>query len=198
MREFVVLGHTAPIEPGYSLDDLAGGAGRLDVLCRCVTAGLLVSHGIREDARVWLCLRGALAIRFEGAELRHLSPDERSTASLIAHALAASDRTVGHAEVESTPGIYVSKRDVETVLRSAADRGPLVHLDVDGTPITSLSPPPRVTFVLSDHQPFTAAERELLDELADHRVSLGPVALHADQAITIAHNYFDTGGWPTD
>ncbi|PSP87349.1 tRNA (pseudouridine(54)-N(1))-methyltransferase TrmY, partial [Halobacteriales archaeon QH_8_68_33] len=34
MRQFIVVGHDAPTTPEFPLDDLAGGAGRLDVLCR--------------------------------------------------------------------------------------------------------------------------------------------------------------------
>jgi tRNA (pseudouridine54-N1)-methyltransferase len=47
MRQFVVVGHDAPTTDDFSLDDLPG-AGRLDVLCRCITAALLLSHGIRD------------------------------------------------------------------------------------------------------------------------------------------------------
>ena len=49
--------------------------------------------------------------------------------------------------------------------------------------------------MLSDHREFTDAEAQLLAERADERLSLGPRALHADQAITVAHNYLDTDGY---
>ncbi len=49
MRQFVIIGHDAPTTPEFSLDDLAGAAGRLDVLCRCVTSAFLLRHAIRED-----------------------------------------------------------------------------------------------------------------------------------------------------
>ena len=48
-RNFVVLGHRAHTAPDWKLDDLCGGGGRLDVLVRCVTAAMWVSHGLRRD-----------------------------------------------------------------------------------------------------------------------------------------------------
>ena len=64
----------------------------------------------------------------------------------------------------------------------------------DGGPITDLEPPDHPAFVLSDHRPFTGAEGDLLADVADERVAVGPLPLHADQTITVAHNYLDTAG----
>jgi len=193
MRQFVVLGHEVPLDAEFSLDDLAGGAGRLDALCRCVNAAFCLSHDIREDVRVFLVLRDELTIRFEGSELRYLSPDERNIASLIRQAIEAKGSAIGHREAESTPGIYVSKRGFEAVLEDAD--GQVVQLHEDGTPVVDFDPPERPVFVLSDHGDFTDAEAATLSERATERVCLGPRALHGDDAITVAHNFLDTAGY---
>jgi tRNA (pseudouridine54-N1)-methyltransferase len=193
MRRFVVLGHEAPVDPDFSLDDLAGGAGRLDALCRCINAAFCLSHAIREDVRVFLVLRDEVTVRFEGADLRYLSPDERNIASLIREALDAKGETVGHREVESTPGIHVSTRGFEPVLDRV--RGTVIQLHEDGDPVTELAPPADPVFVVSDHRSFTDPEVDLLADRVDRRVSLGPRALHGDDAITVAHNYLDTDGF---
>ena len=57
-RNFLILGHRARTAPDWKLDDLCGGGGRLDVLVRCVTAALWVSHGLRRDTDAWLLLLG--------------------------------------------------------------------------------------------------------------------------------------------
>jgi tRNA (pseudouridine54-N1)-methyltransferase len=88
MRRFLILGHSAPIEPDFHLNDLPGGAGRLDVLCRAVGASLLVSHGIRQDVETILLLRDTVRIRIDGHRVKRLNPDERSTAALIRKALS--------------------------------------------------------------------------------------------------------------
>jgi tRNA (pseudouridine54-N1)-methyltransferase len=195
MRQFIVLGHDAPTTPDFSLDDLAGGAGRLDVLCRCVNSAFFLSHAIREEVRVHLVLRDELTVRFEGSELRRLNPDERSTAALIRGALDQRDEAIGHVEVESSPGVHLSKRGFEPVLEEVARDATVIQLHEDGDPVVDVEPPENPLFVLSDHHDFGDEEADLLAEAADRRVRLGPELLHADHAITVAHNYLDTEGY---
>jgi tRNA (pseudouridine54-N1)-methyltransferase len=193
MRRFIVLGHDAPITDDFSLDDLAGGAGRLDVLCRCVSSTFFLSHAIREEVRLFLVLSDEFTVRFEGSELRRLNPDERSTAALVRAALAAREGAIGHVEVESTPGVYLSRRGFADVLDSVS--GTVIQLHEDGTPLSESEVPEHPTFVLSDHHEFTDREGELLSERGAERLSVGPKALHANHAITVVHNWLDTGGF---
>ncbi|WP_135853714.1 tRNA (pseudouridine(54)-N(1))-methyltransferase TrmY [Halorussus salinus] len=195
MRQFIVLGHDAPTTPDFSLDDLAGGAGRLDVLCRCVNSAFFLSHAIREEVRVLLVLQDEVTVRFEGSELRRLNPDERSTAALIRGALEEKSEAIGHMEAESSPGVYVSTRGFEPVLEEAARKGTVVQLHEEGDPVVYVEPPENPVFVLSDHHDFGEEEAGLLGDTADRRVRLGPELLHADHAITVAHNYLDTEGF---
>lgn len=195
MREFVVVGHDAPTTPTFSLDDLPGDAGRLDVLCRCVTSAFLLSHGIREDVRVHLVLGDEFTITFSGGELRRLNPDERSTAALIRTALANRDDAVGAVAVESSPGVSITRRDFAGLLQSLARDGTVIQLAADGDPAIARAPPSDPVFVLSDHRPFTDAECDTLAGVTADRLSLSPRMLHADQAITIAHHYLDTDGY---
>jgi len=191
MRRFIVLGHGVATTPGFSLDDLPG-AGRLDVLCRCVSAGLLLSHGIREGTRVDLVLDDAFTVRFDGATVRHLHPDERNVAARIQGALEQRDGAVGRVPVETSPGVRLVRAGVEAALADAAEAGSLIRLAADGDPIAERSPPDDPAFVLSDHREFTDRETELLAAIGDARVRLGPERLHADHAITVAHNWLDT------
>ncbi|WP_058992693.1 tRNA (pseudouridine(54)-N(1))-methyltransferase TrmY [Haloarcula sp. CBA1127] len=195
MRQFVIIGHDAPTTPEFSLDDLAGAAGRLDVLCRCVTSAFFLSHAIREDVRVHLVLSDEYTVTFEGSDLRRLNPDERSTAALIRKALEEREEAIGHIPVETSPGVSLTRRGFEGTLDDVARRGTVVKLHEDGDPIVGLAPPSDPVFVLSDHHDFRDEEAALLADRADERVSLGPKALHADHSITVAHNYLDTAGF---
>ena len=80
MRRFLVLGHEAHTSPDFSLEDIPGTSGRVDVLARCAASVFLLSHGIRMDVELYLVLCGPSrpprTIRMAGAELRHLNPDE--------------------------------------------------------------------------------------------------------------------------
>lgn len=188
MRQFVIIGHEVPTDPAFSLSDLAGGAGRLDVLCRCVNAAFFLSHAIRTDVRCRLVLSDEYTLRFEGSELRRLNPDERSTAAIIRNALEEREKAIGAMEVETSPGVYLSRKGVEETLRDVSSEGTVIQLHEDGTPIDEIDPPIDPVFVLSDHLDFTPNESELLDVLGTRRLTLGPNVLHADHAIIVTHN----------
>jgi len=186
MRRFVVLGHKAPVEPGFTLNDLPGSAGRLDVLCRAIGAGFFLSHDLRRDVEMVLLLQNRIQLRLVGDRLKHLNPDERSTAALIQRAL----ERVEAEEVESTPGFFVSEGSLPEVLDRLYQVGahPLV-LDEEGEPIESVGLPDDPAFFLSDHEDFAEHEAEVLADLP--RVSLGRRPLHASQCITIVHYLLD-------
>lgn len=194
MRQFIIVGQDVPTTDEFSLDALTG-AGRMDLLARCVTASFLLSHGIREDVRTLLVLDNEFTLRFEGSELRSLNPDERSTAALVKTALGEREEAIGHIEVETSPGVYLSRRDFETILTDAAEEGTVCQLHEDGTPTTETEPPTNPVFVLSDHHDLEGPYAEILENNREQRISLGPNALHADHAITVAHNWLDTGGF---
>ncbi len=195
MRQFVVLGHEAPTSDDFPLDDLPGAGGRIDLLARCLVDGLLTSHGIRKDVRIHLVLDDAVTVRFDGGGLRNLHPDERSAAALLRGALGEVDRAVGHQPVDVSPGVAVVGVGLAETLDALADDGPLLRLGMDGPPVADAGVPTDPVFVLSDHRPFTDEEREMLAERGNGAIALGPVAMHANQAISVAHNWLDTEGF---
>jgi tRNA (pseudouridine54-N1)-methyltransferase len=195
MRQFVLIGHDIPTDPSFSLDDLAGGAGRLDALCRSITSAFVTSHGIREDVRVHLVAGDEFTITFAGSELRRLNPDERSTAALVRKALEHREEAIGAMPAEPSPGVELYRRGFEATLETVADEGTVVQLHEDGEPVTEAGTLENPIFVLSDHQDFTPEEAALLEDAADRRLRLGPELLHADQAITVAHHFLDTDGY---
>jgi tRNA (pseudouridine54-N1)-methyltransferase len=190
MRTFVILAHKAALTPEFSLNDLPGGAGRLDVLCRCVTAGFCLSHGIRKDVQIFLVLQNQLVIRLNGETLRHLNPDERSTAALLQKALKMQTECVGESEIESTSGIFISKRGLTRLLEEFRTKSfPMVQLHEAGKPLRTSELAGNCAFFLSDHMEFDPAEDALLHQ--GERLNLGPKSLHADHCITIVHNELD-------
>lgn len=189
MRAFIVLGHRVPLTPDFSLNDLPGSAGRLDILCRCVTAAFCLSHGIRRDVTAYLVLQDRIVISLEGARLKRLNPDERSTAALLQKALKAHTESVAQ-EIESTPGIFISPGGLCDVLQELRSAGVTIYLlHEHGQPIRRSELASRAAFVLSDHLELGPSEVALLDELP--WLSLGPLSLHADHCITITHNELD-------
>ncbi|MGQ0798123.1 MAG: tRNA (pseudouridine(54)-N(1))-methyltransferase TrmY [Methanobacteriota archaeon] len=189
MRRFLVVGHRASTSPGFPLDDLAGGAGRIDILLNAANAALLTAHGIRTDAEVALVLLGApdppRLIRLQGDGLRSYQPDIRSNAALLRRALEHTSRV----ERETSPGIVASRA---TFAESLDRFGPTyVYLKEGGEDIRVADLPADGTFVLSDNQDLTPDEERVLRGRGAAVVGLGRVALHTDHAIAIVHNELD-------
>lgn len=192
VRRFLIVGHRASTSPGFSLDDLAGAAGRMDILLSAANAALLTSHGIRRDAEAALLLLGPpdppRLVRFQGWALRSYQPDLRSNAALLRKALEHGSRV----ERETSPGIVASKATLEESL----DRlGPsFVYLKEGGEDIRSAALPADATFVLSDNHDFAAEEERAVASRTKLVVGLGPVPLHTEHAVAVVQNELDRRG----
>src|SRR5260370_5505015 len=121
VRRFVVIGQQASASNDFSLDDLPGSSGRLDVLLRCVRAALLVSHGLRRDVVVDLVRLGLRhaprGLRVDGALAKFVRPDERSLATLVKKVLGAGGAsTLAHGFVEVKAGIAISRGGLADVI----------------------------------------------------------------------------------
>jgi tRNA (pseudouridine54-N1)-methyltransferase len=203
MRNFVVVGHKATTTPNFSLEDIPGTSGRLDILCRAVTAAFVLSHGIRKDVCVYLVLLGgeaAKTIQLRGDTLRHLNPDERTTAALLKKALAVP---AAAGWTMSTSGIFVRTGGLAEMLADLKDSR-LIYLREDGADIRQIfkdaekastsgaSPSGSAVFILGDHTGMTAEEEALLEQAGAGIVSLGPTSLHADHCIVLLNWLCDT------
>jgi tRNA (pseudouridine54-N1)-methyltransferase len=191
MTSFAIVGHLARTDGVFSLNDLPGSGGRLDVLCRCVNSTLFLSHDLRRDTDCYLILCGEPAapktIRFSGTAVRSLSPDERSAAALIKKAL---ELPVGSEFRDAAPGVSVRKGGLARLIEEQA----FAVLDEKGGDIRSNETLPEA-FILSDHLNFTDDEESLIRNCP--RYSVGPSCLHADHTITVVHNELDRRrcGW---
>ncbi len=193
MRGFLVVGNKAITEP-FSLKDLAGSAGRMDILCRCVAQALFISHGIRRDSEIYLLLLGKpdppKALKILGSEVRYMAPDERNIGGLIRKALQVK---VGKDWKRSTPGIYIARKTLRDLLDELSERfDTIIYLKEDGVDIRevacNLENP---LFVLGDHIGLKDEDERLVLEYADMIVSLSPLSLQADQCIVITHYELD-------
>jgi tRNA (pseudouridine54-N1)-methyltransferase len=190
MTSFAIVGHLARTDGEFSLNDLPG-AGRIDVLCRCVNASLFLSHDLRRDVDCSLVLlggpKGPKTVQFQGSGIRSLSPDERSAGALIKKALSIP---CGSEFREASPGVYVRNGGLERLFTEHT----FAVLDEKGTDIRTVPAVPDA-FLLSDHQNFTDSEEALVKDAL--RYSVGPVCLHADHTITVISNEIDRrkNGW---
>jgi tRNA (pseudouridine54-N1)-methyltransferase len=195
MRTFIVVGHKATTSSDFSLEDIPGTSGRLDILCRAVTASFVLSHGIRKDVNVYLVLLGGempKTLWLKGDELKHLNPDERTTAALLKKALALEPTAEW---TRSTPGIFVRMGGLAGILADLKDKK-LVYLREDGRDIRTFDDGALkvdLAFVLGDHTGMTPEEESMILQAGAVTVSVGPTSLHADHCIVLVNWALDTG-----
>jgi tRNA (pseudouridine54-N1)-methyltransferase len=193
MRRFVVIGQKATASGDFSLEDLPGSSGRLDVLLRCLRAALLVSHGVRKDTVVYLVLLGGpmapRALRVDGSQASFVRPDERSLARTVKKLLALPRGEAGFAPLSH--GFALAEGGLETVL---ADLGSFraYLLDERAPDVRTVTlDPERPVFFVGDHIGLGAEARARLGLLGAVPVSVGPVSLHADDAVAVVSNELD-------
>lgn len=166
------------------MDDLCGGAGRLDVLVRCVTTALWKSHDIRRDTDIWLILNGPpnppVTVHFSGEKIRYLNPDERSTAALIRNGLIKFKNETE--PMETSPGITMKRIGLDKVLKKLPN--PALLSENGEEWINDAN-----TFVLGDDKNPTEEEMEILKTLP--KISLGKKSLLSSACITLIHHRLD-------
>jgi len=184
VRSFVVIGQRAKASPDFLLDDLPGTSGRLDLLLRCLRAALLVSHGVRRDTRVYLVLLGGpdapRTLRIDGAIAEFLRPDERALATRVQKALA-TPRAEGWTTLRH--GWSIASGGIEVVLADVGDVARFV-LDERGADLRSVAVSADAVFLLGD-------DLGLDGGTLGTAISIGPVSVHADDAIAVVHNELD-------
>jgi len=189
MRSFVVVGNLATTSPDFFLEDIPGTSGRIDILCRCINSAFVLSHGIRRDVAVYLIFRGGpvpKTVLLRGSDLRHLNPDERTTAALLKKALALEADSNW---TKSTPGIFVRAGDLADL--EIYEEGKTYYLREDGSDHRSLNRPGDGTFILGDHLGLSEEDEAFIAGLGAEVVSVGPKSLHADHCIVLINNELD-------
>ena len=212
MRRFAIIGNRAMSQGKLPLNDMAGGAGRMDVLVRALMAGLLTSHGIRHDTEIILHLMGgpgpSRRIKFVGSLLKGVHAEERAVAGQIAKVIKEPTPARGH-WTERSSGIFDSGGDIQHTLSEWHDvnvvcleaNAPKLwngdqKLPVNGTPHSSFEGEHGnfhvsgmdIGFVLSDDKPLNT---EISEQLLTR--SLGSEWLQGHMAIAVCHFLLDQG-----
>lgn len=204
-RHFVLVGRLASSTERFSLDDLPTSGGRMDIIARCIRAAFLLANGIRRNTIMNVVLLGGerapTTLRIDGSAARFLRPDERRLAGHIRHALGVVAPSDDFEVV--APGMERGRVGLREALPPPWPH-PVYVLDPQGTDLRSFDLCGEATFVIGDHIGLSLEE---VSWLADHgavRASLGPVEVHAEDAIAIVHNEIDRqchvaeGGKPVD
>ena len=212
MRRFAIIGQRAMSQGKLPLNDMAGGAGRMDVLVRAMMSALMTSHGFRDDTEIILHLQGGPGpnrrVKIDGRTVRGIHAEERSVAGQIGKVLKQPTPPKGH-WIERSIGIWDSGGDILDTIREWSNTR-IVALDADAErlwknksviPIVS-NPLSKVQndndnsefrgvdigFILSDDKPL---EQDLPEQII--RRSLGDIWLQGHLAIAVCHFLIDEG-----
>ena len=191
MRGFLIVGNEAFTEP-FNLSDLPG-AGRMDILCRCVSQALFLSHSIRKRVEVYLLLLGEpdppKAIRIISDELRRMSPDERNIGG---HLRKAVSFKASKDWMEANSGVYVARKTLRDLLVEVSESYEIYYLREDGKDIreevTKMKNP---LFVLGDHIGVRRAEEDVILEFSSGVLSVSGLSLMAEQCVAIVNYELD-------
>ncbi|MCD6381503.1 MAG: tRNA (pseudouridine(54)-N(1))-methyltransferase TrmY, partial [Candidatus Aenigmarchaeota archaeon] len=163
----------------------------------CVSSALFVSENLRRDTIIHVVLEGPSrpprTVTFYGETLRKVAPDERNIASHIKIALEKGLNLKTDEEINVSPGIKISKKSWESLIKEKQNECKLFYLHPKGERIDKigLEKYDRVCFILGDHKGMPKKSEQLLKKLNVKTVSLGKVMYFASHSITIVHYEFD-------
>ena len=193
MREFILKASKAFTSP-FNLNDLVG-SGRIDLVCRCISNAFFVSEAIRKDVCFHAILEGPREppklISFFGSELKNISPDEKSIASLIRRALKAGLGLKKGEEKFVSSGIKVAKKSFEELIKEKAKSCQLIYLYPKGKDIREFEFREDFCFVLGDQKGLPKKTESLLERVGAEKVSVGKITYLASHVIVICHNELD-------
>jgi len=212
MRRFAIIGNRAMSQGKLPLNDMASGAGRMDVLVRALMSSLMTSHGFRKDTEIILHLCGGPGpqrrVKIVGKDVKGIHAEERSVAGQLAKVLKEPLPPIGH-WVERSKGIWDSGGGINHTIKEWSN-STIIALDAEAerlwkldskTPGNSIQHSKSdknngdlcvegidISFILSDDKPL---EVELPGDMKYR--SLGDVWLQGHMAIGICHFLLDEG-----
>lgn len=193
MREFIVRARIARTSANFDLLNLPD-AGRMEIVCDCISAAFAVSYHLRQDTIINVVLEGPpnqpIIITVDGSKEPRLQYDEVNVARLVQKALKTKLNFGESKEVEQ--GVTIAKKSFEQLVKEKCSEGKQVlYLDPKGKDIREVEFKKDVVFILGDNQGLPKNTEKLIKRLGAEKVDLGPVILLACHSIVLAHNEMD-------
>lgn len=194
MREFILLARRAVTRP-FKLNDLPGSAGRMDLVCRCISSALWISNDLRRDTSIHVVLCGPPSppriITFYGKSLKGVNPDERNIASHINKALKVGISLKLGETVEVSPGIEISKKSFESLVKEKMKDSQMFYSHPKGKDVREIEFEKDTCFIVGDYIGLPRKTESLLKRLRIKKISVGPLVYFASHVIVIINNELD-------
>ncbi len=189
VREFIYYSRNAVTAGNFIKDDLMK-AGRMDIVCNVLIAGLFVSNNMRDDVKIHLIFDGPpnppMHLILESNKEMPIS--KKDVAGLIKRMLYKCPKESGRI-VEVFPGCSVEKKSFEALVKELDKDGKNVFvLHERGKDIRDLKLKGDEVFVLGDQDGFPGKEKFVKNI---EKVSVGPKVLFASQVLVLINNEID-------
>ncbi len=193
MREFILRAQKARTGQ-FDVNDLPS-AGHMEIVCQCIAQALWVSNHVREDTLIHVVLEGAdnapKVVSFDGGSIQGLRFDEKGIAEMVLDALKKGKHLKLGEGVLVSPGVSVSKKSFEQLIKEKASEGQLYYLHKKGTDVREEKFSEHPIFVFGDYTGIPTKTEKFLDSTGAKQISVGPVMLFAAQCIVLTHHELD-------
>jgi tRNA (pseudouridine54-N1)-methyltransferase len=191
MRTFILFARKARSDSNFSIEDLPGSGGRMDLVARCITAALWLSHNIRDDARIYVVLNGPgnppVTVCFDGSKIQKVSTDERATAMWIKKMLEEKFDKEWHTTYN---GIMVARKSFQDIVKELKDSKFYV-LHENGESIGNVKIEGDPVFILGDHLGIPDKDESFVFRYNAEKVSLGKQVYLASSCISVINWVLD-------
>lgn len=175
MRNFLIVSNTVDTTKSLSLNSLTN-YGRLDVICRCISASFFLSNNFRKDVTLKIFFRiNNKILEIKGNKVRGINPDERAIAGVLKRVFEGSNHVGIKFYSESLKDILIKQE--------------FVVLDVKGTKSFDHFQENEF-FLIGDQLGFLEQDLQLISDLK--KLSLGNQEYLSSQTILILNFLLDT------
>lgn len=190
MRTFVLYSRKARTDDNFKLHDLIN-AGRMDLVCRCISSALWLSHRVREDVRLFVVLNGPpkppVTICFQGSQLLKVYVDETTNAKWIKNLLSLK---FGNEWLE-IEGTKIAKKSFQEVLSELEGKRYVLHEKGEFVENIKLDKDP--VFVLGDQVGLPEKDERFALRNGE-KISLGKNVYLASSCVSILNWVCDKQG----
>jgi tRNA (pseudouridine54-N1)-methyltransferase len=169
MRSFVLYSRKGRTDNRFSAERLIE-AGRMDLVCRCITSALWLSHKARDDTKLFVNLNGPtrppVTICFDGSKLLKVYVDEKTNARWIKKLLSLK---FGREWLE-VEGTKISKKSFQDIIKETESKIYVLH--EKGTPVSDVELGENPMFVMGDQIGLPSKEEKFALRHGE-KISLG-------------------------
>ncbi|MFH0929273.1 MAG: tRNA (pseudouridine(54)-N(1))-methyltransferase TrmY [Candidatus Aenigmatarchaeota archaeon] len=190
MRSFVLYSRKGRTDNRFEEEKLVE-AGRMDLVCRCITSALWMSHRAREDTKFYVNLNGPsrapVTICFDGSKLLKVYVDEKANARWIKKLLS----TRFGKDWSDVHGTQIARKSFQDIIKETDSNVYVLH--EKGTPINEVQLKENPMIILGDQIGLPSREESFALRYGE-KISIGKNVYLASSCISIINWALDQRG----